>query len=287
MATILIGYDVERYTEPRVTREFLRVMTRVHEELQIPSTLFVLGRVVEQQAYRLRPLVQNPLFDIQQHGYSHQPLKTYVTDLRDMAPEELDRIKELGVRPGLSIHRGLSLPAIREEITTTQRLLRERLGVDNIGLTCPFCYYQGLLDRPDVTELLYTHGIRYVRSWGRNHLGWSPTPLREQPFFYDLHGHPDLLEFPIQGWQDVIWRAQYGWDDIDGYVQMLKETLDEVIANEWEWSLLSHDWSSIKADPEMTGLRRFFEYAKAQDGVRFMLYSDYYDRALEQRVRSR
>lgn len=279
MATILIGYDTERYEEPQVTAHFLDVMPKLHEDLGIPCTLFLLGKVIELHADAIRPLVDKPLFDLQQHGYGHRPYKTYLMDFRDIPDEEYAATEMFRGRPRVSMHRGITLSEIEEEVVTTQALLKSRLGIDNIGITTPFAYYQGLLDRPDITDLLYDLGIRFVRSWGRNYWGWCPTPFKEQPFFYTLHGHDDMLEFPMQGWHDTLWKMQHGFGDIDGFVGMLKETLREVQDNDYVWCFLAHDWSSIKEDPEMVGLRRFYEYALGQ-GVQFQLYSDYYRNAL-------
>ncbi|MGI6366874.1 MAG: hypothetical protein ACOX2L_00700 [Anaerolineae bacterium] len=277
MATILVGYDTERYEEPDVTRHFLDVMPRLHEELGIPCTLFLLGKVIELHEPRLAPLAGKPLFDLQQHGYAHRPFKTYVMDFRELSDQEFETSELFRGQPRIAMHRGISLDEVRDEVTKTKALLKERLGVENIGITCPFAYYQGLLDRPDLTDLLYDLGIRFVRSWGRNYWGWCPTPFSEQPFTYSLHGHDDMLEFPMQGWHDTLWKMQHGFGDIEGFVSMLKSTLEEVQEHDYVWCLLAHDWSSIKEDPEMRGMRMFFEHALRQ-GVTFELYADYYRR---------
>jgi hypothetical protein len=282
MATVLMGYDTERYEEPEVTSHFLRVMPQLHRELQVPCTLFLLGKVIEQHAKEIEPLVGDPLFDLQQHGYGHRPFKTYLMDLRQMPDEEFNAVSFFRGRPRIQMHRGIKPEEIVEEVTKTQSLLRERLGVTNIGITCPFAYYQGLLDRPDLTDLLYGLGIRFVRSWGRNYWGWCPTPFEEQPFFYTLHGHDDMMEFPMQGWHDTLWKMQHGFTDIDGYVELLKQGLAEVMAHDYTWGFLAHDWSSIKEDPQMTGIRAFLKHAKEQK-VPFMTYAVYYHKALAAR----
>lgn len=285
MATILVGYDTERYEEPEVTAHFLRVMPQVHKDLGIPCTLFLLGKVVELHAESIKPLVESPLFDLQQHGYGHRPFKSYVMDLRLMPDEEFSGVEWFQGRPRVMMHRGISLEEIEEEVTKTKALLRDSLGIDNIGITCPFAYYQGLLDRPDITDLLYSLGIRFVRSWGRNYWGWCPTPFEEQPFFYTLHGHDDMLELPMQGWHDTLWKAQHGWSDRAGYVSMLKECLEEVQEKDYVWSFLAHDWSSIKEDSEMWALRTFFEYAQGA-GVPFKTHAEYYREILAQQKNS-
>ena len=284
MAKILFGYDTERFEEPSVTSHFLHTMSQMHEQYQIPCTLFLVGKVIENNADDIRPLVDNPLFDLQQHSYSHQPFKTYVMDFRSVPDEELGQIEWLMGKPKVIVHRGLTLEEIKEEVTKTQERLHDLLGIEhNQGLTCPFAYYMGLLDRPDVTDILYDLGIRFVRSWGRNYFGWQPTPFDVQPFFYEAHGHDDMLEIPIQGWHDVLWKSQHGWTNVEGYVAMLKESLQEVLENDYTWSFLAHDWSSVREDPDMSGIRAFIEYALEQKDVTFMSHSTFYEQALAER----
>ena len=122
-----------------------------------------------------------------------------------------------------------------------------------------------------------------MRSWGRDSRGWNPTPFEEQPFFYEAHGHDDMLEIPIQGWHDTLWKAQHGWTNVWGYVAMLKESLREVLEHDYTWSFLAHDWSSIREDPEMSGIRAFIEYAVEQEGLTFASHSDFYEQALAER----
>lgn len=292
MARMLMGYDTERFEEPSVTSQFLRTMSRIHEEYDIPCTLFLVGKVIETNVEDIRPLVGNPLFDLQQHSYSHRPFKTYVMDFQAIPDEEWTRrstrqlreLEGLQTRPKIIVHRGLSLDEIKEEVTRTQDCLRDLLGIEhNRGLTCPYAYYLGLLDRPDITDLLYGLGIRFIRSWGRNHFGWLPTPFSVQPFFYEAHGHEDMLEIPIQGWHDGTWKFVHGWTDIDGYVAMLKECLLEVVEKDYTWSVLAHDWSSIREDAQMSGIRAFIEHALEQEDVTFMSHSAFYEQALAER----
>src|SRR5712692_11018894 len=75
MATFFIGYDVE-HGDPSVTRHFLQTARKVHEELDVPCTLFVVGRTLRQSPDVFRELVGHPLFDLQQHTETHLRLKT-------------------------------------------------------------------------------------------------------------------------------------------------------------------------------------------------------------------
>jgi hypothetical protein len=53
--------------------------------------------------------------------------------------------------------------------------------------------------------------------------------------------------------------------------------------HDYTWSFLAHDWSSIREDPEMSGIRAFIEYALEQDDVAFATHASFYEQALAER----
>src|SRR5215475_2100272 len=91
MATLLIGYDTESAAvgeglarflgpevpqyrgalDPETTRRGVGLLARLHEELQAPCTFFLCGRTLLHAVDAIEPLADSPLFDIQQHTYSH------------------------------------------------------------------------------------------------------------------------------------------------------------------------------------------------------------------------
>ena len=95
MGTLLIGYDVEWRGDGDVTPHFLEQARSLHDRLGIPATLFVVGQTLERWVPQFQAIAQDPLFDLQQHTYSHQLLKTvYIEDgtsvrvVRGVSPEE-------------------------------------------------------------------------------------------------------------------------------------------------------------------------------------------------------
>ena len=61
----------------------------------VPATLFVVGQTLERWVPEFQAIALDPLFDLQQHTYSHQLLKTvYIDDgksirvVRGVSPEE-------------------------------------------------------------------------------------------------------------------------------------------------------------------------------------------------------
>jgi peptidoglycan/xylan/chitin deacetylase (PgdA/CDA1 family) len=233
--TFLLGYDVE-HLDPAVTGRFLRRAAELHREYGVPATLFVLGQTLERNTDALGELVGDPLFDIQQHTWSHMPLKTLV--------QRNERGTELIV--------GGSLERTRDEVERTSELLAERLGVRCTGLTGPYTYYRGLADRPDILQVLDECGIRFLRTYGRNEHDWQPVSFDVQPFWYSLQGFPGMLEYGITGWADCLLREELGWDDHDGYVAELRRNLDLITERDLVWSYLQHDWSSLRGDPDLT-----------------------------------
>src|SRR5215218_7542528 len=113
MGTMLIGYDVEWHGEGDVTPRFLAQVQLLHDRLGVPATLFVVGQTLERWVPQFEAIADDPLFDIQQHTYSHQLLKTvYIEDGQSVR-----------------VVRGVSIEETREEVRKTSVLLAEHLGV--------------------------------------------------------------------------------------------------------------------------------------------------------------
>ncbi len=271
MGTMLIGYDVEAQQAEDVTLHFLRRVRELHNRLGVPATLFIVGQTLQQLIPEFQAIAADPLFDLQQHTYSHRLLKTvYIEDGKS-----------------IRVVRGISLEEIREEVRKASELLRKHLGVECTGLTGPWCYYRGLRDRPDILQVLWEEGIRFTRTDGRNEKDWFPVSIDLQPYWYDPLGFPEILEIPIHGWHDCVIRAEVlGWEDLDGYVESVKPYIDRAMAEDKVFSLCQHDWSSTREDPEMRATEALIQYAQAQ-GVRFMSYHAYYEECKHIRTVSR
>ncbi|MCL6444395.1 MAG: polysaccharide deacetylase family protein [Alicyclobacillus sp.] len=265
MAIMLFGYDVESL-DSTVTRAFLDTAEKIHTRLEAPATLFLVGKTIELNIERLRALQNNPYFDFQSHTYSHKLLKTVCQN----------------DGKGIRVFRGASLSEIEDEVVRNNELLHEVLGVSCCGLTGPYNYYRGLSDRPDILAILHKHGIRYLRTYGRNENDWQPVPLDVQPFWYEPQGFPDILECNINGWQDCIKREYYGWENRNDYVRDIKNDLDYVKQNDLVFSYCQHDWSSIRGDETMWITESIINYA-LDLGIRIVHYTDFYLEMLSRR----
>src|SRR5262249_29208583 len=168
VATLLIGYDTEAAAvgeglarflspavpqyraalDPDVTRRGVRLLARLHEELAAPCTLFVCGRTLLQALDALEPLAASPLFDLQQHTYSHVVFR----DVRYQA-EGAETEAVIAETPHV---------ALRAELQFTSELIRKYLGRECIGVRTPFGYYRGLRGRPDLLDVGESTGKRFV-----------------------------------------------------------------------------------------------------------------------------
>jgi peptidoglycan/xylan/chitin deacetylase (PgdA/CDA1 family) len=261
--TFLIGYDVES-ANPDVTRPFVRRAQQIHEETGVPATFFFCGRTIEKNVDALRPLAAHPLFDFQQHTYNHVLLKTVCIE----DPQE-----------GMRFFRGGTLDQIRDEVRRTSDLLRDAFGVTCTGLTGPYAYYRGLMDRPDILDVLWEEGIRFTRTWGRNERDWQPVPLEVQPFFYELQGFPALLEVPLHGWQDISLRKTVGWANHQAFLDGVYPYLERAAREGLVFSFCTHDHSSTREDPEMRITAALLHRARAL-GLETPTYPGYYERRL-------
>lgn len=255
--TMLIGYDVERIpgrvpgekwvgqpVPENATDLFLDRVLKIHREVGVPATIFILGCKVERHLAQLEACLASGLFEIAQHTHEHFPLKTVLEE----SPDNV-------YLPGLSFDR------IEEQLARPVELLRKHLGVHCRGITAPYSYYRGLGDRPDILQLVARHGMSYVRSYGRNSHDYFPLGWEVQPFRYARQGFPDLLEIPMQGWIDAQWRRAHGWQNWSVYHKYLKTQVDRVAVGGWCWSHCQHDWTSVFYDEQLAWTQKLLEYA--------------------------
>jgi len=261
---ILIGYDVEARSasgDDTSTRLFLEKAVPLHSSFKIPCTAFILGQTLMENIESFQQIRGDSLWDIQQHSFSH-------IAFRQFGPASQDLLLKSGVDPDIDV--------IRQEVSKANELFREILGITCRGICAPKGYFNGLRGRADILTVLESHGIRFVRSYGRNEKHWQPVSFHIQPFWYIEDGFPQILEIPIQGWQDTIWRRVFGWDNKSGFLQYLRESVEYVTQNHLIWSCCFHDWSCVKNDVDLDIMKEFFEYALKKGAV-FLSHLDFFE----------
>lgn len=283
MATLLIGYDTESAAvgeglarflgpevpqyraalDPETTRRGVALLSRLHEELEAPCTFFLCGRTLLHALDAIEPLAASPLFDIQQHTYTHVVFR----DVRYRASAtETEAV--LPETPPV---------ALREELTFTSELIRKYLGRDCIGVRTPFGYYRGLRGRADLLQIVAETGHRFITSWGRNEENGNPTPW-VQPFAYTEEGFPGILEIPFQFWLDGIWFDVHGYGEGHAFRKALEGAVDEIAEQDLVFATAFHEWCAVEANEEGTGwIRGLIEHARKR-GVEIMSYADYWAR---------
>jgi len=265
---LLIGYDVEIPERSNLTLKFLKIAPKIHEEYGVPCTFFILGRTL---LYHLREFKQvkekyDEIVDFQQHTFSHKLFKTIVIEYRNF-----------------KLIKGASVGELEAEVRITSKILKTLLDVDCMGLTTPWCYYRGLLDRPELLEMLWRNGIRFVRSWGRNEKDSLPVSLDLQPFWYDelVEGYPPILECTIQGWHDNALKERL--KSREEYLEYVKKNIDYIAEKGYVWSYCQHDHSSFWKDPEMKIVEEMIEYALNKN-VKIMSYKQFYLKKLQEKA---
>ena len=275
LGTVLIGYDTESGVVPEASRRPMSIfrrsieaIMRIHVGLEAPATFFLVGRTLAAGARYLKPLLDYPdLFDFEQHTYSHVLLKTIVVEDR--------KNSAYARRPTERYVEGGSPQVIRKEVKDANEALKKYLDVTCRGIRGPYGYYRGLSDRPDILEILHEEGIRFTSTYLRNQDDWQPVPIEVQPFWYELQGFPDMLEIPVQGWQDCIWRDINGWTKTRRFEKYLEFSLGGVKMKNRVRGMCFHDWAVIKGDPGAVTMRKFIQYVKERQ-FKIVSYSEFY-----------
>jgi len=270
---MLIGYDTESGSvyeasvEPeKILEKSIGAIADLHVELEVPATFFIVGKTIEMGHRTLKKLREHPsLFDLQQHTYSHLPLKSINPDNGSAAINNDTNVV------------GGSLRRIAGEVRRTSELLRRHLDADCTGIRGPWGYYLGLLDRPDIVRVLAQNGIEFTSTYLRNRHDGFPLPMSVQPFDYGKIGLPQVTEIPSQDWIDCQWRVLYGWARTRAFAHHLTGVARRISRSGLVWGTCFHDWSVITLDPELTIMRALLTSAK-DTGVDVLSYKEYHRR---------
>jgi len=237
-----------------------RKIVEVHQRYEMPATFFIVGRILEANPGDYRELLDDPIFEVASHTYSHKMLRDHPF-CGPAAPEEQRREE---------IFRGKD---------AVERIFERRcLGVR------PACSFDnGLKGAPDVLSLVKEAGLRYVSSlaWGPD---YSLPALLTEPFNYASDGFPELWELPCHGWHDNLLKDNNRWgarrltlwppempeaippsfistpeEEFAINRVFLEKALEE---NKPFVSLIWHPWSLFSFDPEMKMLELTFTHVR-------------------------
>ncbi|NLH15021.1 MAG: polysaccharide deacetylase family protein [Phycisphaerae bacterium] len=179
----IAAYD----TESPACLAACRKIVEVHKRMEMPATFFVLGSVLDANPAEFRKILDDPLFEIASHTWSHRMLRNNV--FCGEAPSMEDRRIEIA-KSKETIERVFERPCLG---------LRPGCGFDN-----------ALRGEPEVLKMIHEAGYRYVSSllWGPD---YSLPALLEDPFDYSADGFPGLWELPGHGWHENLLKNNNQW----------------------------------------------------------------------------
>jgi hypothetical protein len=157
----------------------ITAVVEVHKTKSLPATFFLVAKLVEHAAAELRTMLDDPLFDLQCHSYTHADVMQIVADEH----------------------------ALKLELVDSKYLIEDTFGREVIGFTTPAGFPRGLVGQKRLLQALWDAGYRYIRSVGMGPFNTIPAPLT-QPFWYGDDGYPELLELGLHAWHDNVLSGQ-------------------------------------------------------------------------------
>ncbi len=266
MTRYIAAYDTENIDH---ALEALPPLIHLHRKYEIPATFFVVGRLLEQDGPKYRELLDDPLFDIQTHTYSHQMLK----DSRPHGP-------------------AVSLEEMEIEVGRGKQLVEDVFEREVIGLR-PGCGFEnGFTGAPERLEIIRRHGLKYVSADLRGPLDAIPASMKPA-YTYEADGYGDIWEIPGHGWHDNVLKGATGhitfFPPIYEFAMPPKnpETVVDIFAQEGRWiehavelgldfvSLVQHPWSLCSFDEKISTIDLLLVRAQQLD-MTFTTYTQYY-----------
>lgn len=237
----------------------------------MPATFFIVGKTLEANPDEYRGLLDDPLFEVASHTYSHRMLRDHPFCGAAVTGADL-----------------------REEVLRGKAIIEAIFERRCIGLRPGCSFVDGLKGAPEVLALANEAGYSYVSSqlWGPEYT--LPAPLN-QAFTYAGDGYPNLWELPGHGWHENLlkgnnrWKPQRMllWPPImpeaipTKHITTAAEEfdinrvfIDRAAADELEFvSLIWHPWSLDRFDSDMKMLELTFEYIQ-ETGMATGTYAD-------------
>ncbi len=186
MTRYIAAYDTEMSAASRPSPavptclEACRRIVEAHHAHRMPATFFLLGRTLEESPGEFRRLLDDPLFEVASHSWSHGLFREHPVCGPAIAPARF-----------------------REEIRRGKDAVEQVFGKACAGLRPGCGYAGGFRGMTDVLSLVAEAGYRYVSSslWGPDYS--LPAPLSD-PWSYAEEGFPGIAEYPGHGWHENL-----------------------------------------------------------------------------------
>jgi len=247
------GYEAVARYDQQSLKDFLngvQAVAEVHANSQTPATFFIVAKLLDYVSNELRSILNNPIFDLQCHSYTHP-------DLVAISDNEA---------------------ALRRELGDSKKRIEDVFGIEVIGLTAPGGYARGFRGQERILAMMQELGYRYVRSVGAGPRETVPAPL-VQPFWYDFDGFSEILEIPSHAWHDNILTGQPGivhWPPVlpwpyptkmptdargvyDAYAPGIKYSVQHDLLT---YTPVFHPWSIYRVSQEAEQIKLLVAHAK-------------------------
>lgn len=274
MTMYLPSYDIESIRCLKGVRE----IALHHKAFNLPATFFIVGELLENEAWaeELVSYIDDPLFEIGNHTYSHLLLK-----MGNQADDVFNS-------------------EFRKELEKTNYLISKYFKVDAIGFRSPMGFPNGLVGEKSLLEVLWKCGIRYIctKCLGKHYT--VPAPFSDE-FYYEEEDilHP-ILEIPAHGWHDNVLKGynycSIMWPPVHGleYPLTKPSTPDEEFSVWSQWmnyalgndisyfAPVFHPWSVFRFNKKAETIKLILSFLK-KNGIQVKTYGDYYRNIIETR----
>ena len=233
---MLMRYDTEWWGDPAEMNGFFEKLVEVHRRDHIPVTLFCKGETLETMQDEFLAFYQevknDPLFDLQDHSYSHI---------------------------GLGYERGKPVDVLEADYIKSFNVHEKILGKRPVGISrCGTSDDGPSLTGFDATdksreefEMVVKLGTRMIDSF------LTGIHASKQFINYGILGHPEVMGF-ISGFSDTAWmdRRESG-DPIEFMVKEIRLRAEQ----QEHMPVMFHDWVAWQKAPdqELTHVRKIAE----------------------------
>lgn len=257
MTFFVPAYD----TEQDACLAGVRKITAIHREYGMPATFFITGKTLEANPAEYRALLDDPLFEVASHTYSHRMLRDQPYCGKAVQNDDL-----------------------RTEIFRGKQIIEDVFGKACHGLRPGCGFPEGLRGAPHLLAQVIEAGYDYLSSQLLGPDFTLPAPLA-QPYTYAAEGYPALWELPGHGWHDnvlkgldrglprrmTLWPPAMPEAVPSGTIKTPEEEvrinrvlIDRALRDNLTFvTLVLHPWSMNAFDPDMRMLRQTFDHVRA------------------------
>ena len=276
----IAAYD----TESVMCLEGVRAITMQHLKYNVPATFFVVGELLEDKTFasEMKSLLDNPLFDVQSHTYTH-----FSVIPRDgSTPDEAFKQR------------------VFDEIKRTNDILQNTFNKKIIGFRTPCGYHDGLGRNKWLLNKLWYEGIRFISSQLVGPGTTVPAPL-SNPYWNETDILRPLLELPGHGWHDNVvkgynhvdlsWPPIFPWgyptnkpSSPSDLFNIHKHEIDYVFNGEkyMYYSPIMHPWSIHRFNENAETINLLLKYI-IDIGMEGRKFSDVYKDIKERKIKIR